>query len=73
MLLGGAPHLVAAAYALIGWHLVVAGTAMLYVSLDAALDGELAALMPLPVAIVAFSLATHSLRRAAEAIRSVIG
>ena len=70
---GGAPHLVAAAYAIIGWHLVLAGTTLGLISLGAATRGEFAALMPLPLAIVAFSLATHSLREAAQAIRSVIG
>lgn len=70
---GGAPHLVAAAYAVIGWHLVLAGTAMGLISLGAAMRGEFAALMPVPFAIVAFSLATHSLRNAAQAIRSVMG
>ncbi len=73
MLLGGAPHLVAIAYALIGWQLVVAGTAMAFISARAALDGEIAALLPLPFAMLAFWLATYSLRRAAEVIRSVIG
>ncbi len=72
MLYGGAPHLVAAAYAIIGYFMVLAGTALAVVSAGAAFRGEAAGLMPLPFVIIAFSLAVHALRCSAEAIRSVM-
>lgn len=72
VLYGGAPHWFAAAYALLGWYLVLAGTGLVYVSLGAASRGGIAALLPLPFVIVSFSLATRVIRMAAEAIRSVL-
>lgn len=72
MFYGGVPHLVAAMYALTGWFLVLSGTTLGLVSVDAAIHGSYAALMPLPFVIIAFKLATHAIRLAAEAIRSVM-
>ncbi|MCC6236891.1 MAG: hypothetical protein IT299_04870 [Dehalococcoidia bacterium] len=59
-------------YALTGWFLVLSGTTLALVSVDAAIEGSFAALMPLPFVLIAFKLATHAIRLAAEAIRSVM-
>ena len=72
MLYGGAPHLVAAAYAIIGWHMVLFGTALGLLSAARATEGELAALLPLPLVVASFGIALHALRHAALAIHSVM-
>ncbi len=72
MYYGGAPHLIAAMYALTGWFLVLTGTTLGVATLDAALHGSFAALMPLPFIVVTFKIASHAIRLAAEAIRSVM-
>jgi hypothetical protein len=72
VLYGGAPHYVAAAYAVIGWHMVLFGTALGLISAWYASEGEFAALLPLPLVVISFGLALHSLRHAAVAIRSVM-
>jgi len=72
VLYGGAPHLVAAAYAIIGWHMVLFGTALGLLSAARATEGEMAALLPLPLVVASFAIALYSLRHAALAIRSVM-
>jgi hypothetical protein len=71
MLYGGAPHLVAAAYALIGWQMILSGTALGIVSASRATEGQLAALVPLPLVVAAFAIACYSMRQAALAMRSM--
>ncbi|MSP22141.1 MAG: hypothetical protein EXR66_03875 [Dehalococcoidia bacterium] len=72
MLYVGAPQIVAASYAIIGWHMVLMGTALGLLSAHFATQGELAALVPLPLMMVAFGIGTYSLRQAAWALRSVM-
>ena len=72
MLHGGAPHLVAAAYTLVGWHMVWFGTALGLVSAARATEGEVAALLPLPLVVASFAIALFALREAAVVIRSVM-
>ena len=71
MLYGGVPHLVAAAYAIVGWHMIFSGTALGLLSVARATEGGLEALLPLPMVVAAFAVALYSLREAALAIRSV--
>lgn len=71
MLYGGAPYLVAGTYAVIGWQMVLTGTTLVYLSAGAALRGDFFALAPLPLVVVAFSLAAQAIRGAAEAINAV--
>ena len=71
MLYGGVPHLVAAAYAVIGWHMVLSGTALGLLSASRATEGQLAALLPLPLVVAAFAVALYSMRHAALAMRSM--
>lgn len=71
MLYGGVPHLVAAAYAAIGWQMILSGTALGLASASRATEGQLAALLPLPLVVPAFALALYSMHQAALAIRSM--
>jgi hypothetical protein len=68
----GAPHLYAAMYALLGWFMVMTGTALGVLTLKAALSGTFLALLPLPFAFFSFLLAGYALRCTAEAIRSAM-
>ena len=72
MLYGGAPHLVAAAYAVVGWHMVLYGTWLGLLSIANATQGEYAALLPLPLVVASFAIALYALHHAALAIRSVM-
>ena len=72
MLHGGAPHLVAAAYAVLGWHMVWFGTALGLLSAARATEGEVAALLPLPLVVASFAIALYALRQAALVMRSVM-
>lgn len=72
MLYGGMPHLVAAAYAIVGWHMVLFGTWLGLLSAAKATEGEVAALLPLPLVVFSFAVALYALRQAALAIRSVM-
>jgi hypothetical protein len=48
------------------------GTALGLLSAARATQGELAALLPLPLVVVSFAIALYALRHAALAIRSVM-
>lgn len=72
MLYGGAPHFVAAGYAILGWYMVLMGTWLGVLSAARATEGQWAALLPLPLVVVAFALGIYSTREAARAIRSVM-
>jgi hypothetical protein len=72
MLYGGSPHLVAAGYAIVGWYMVFMGTALGLLSASWATQGQVTALMPLPLMVVSFATGIYALREAAQAIRSVM-
>ena len=71
MLYGGVPHLVAAAYAGIGWNMTMSGTALGLLSISRATEGQLAALLPLPLVVAAFAVALYAMQHAALAMRSM--
>jgi hypothetical protein len=72
MLHGGAPHLVAAAYAIVGWHMVFFGTALGLLSAANAVQGEFVALLPLPLSVFSFVVACYALKQAALALRAMM-
>jgi FtsH-binding integral membrane protein len=72
VLYGGAPHFVAAGYAIVGWYMVLMGTWLGLISASRAAAGEWAALLPLPLVVVTFAIGIYSTREAARTIRSVM-
>jgi hypothetical protein len=57
---------------MIGWHMVLFGTWLGVLSAARATEGEIAALLPLPLVVASFAIALYALRQAALAIRSVM-
>lgn len=71
-MLGGAPHLFAVAFAILGWHMVRIATAMGLLSAAYALRGDFAALLPLPLLVASMVIALVALREAAGLLRAVM-